>query len=194
MIRWLSLWMLMIGLAGCSTSGTAVQYYLVDPVDQIPVLEQSSLSVQVVDLHLPQYLERFQIASRRDGNRLVFSNGHQWGENLRKNLTRTFAVNLASLLGTVDVGTPANRSSTAPTYRVQLYIISFERNPDNRLQLAVRWQITNPQNEPLATLSAELSSERELTTYADTVGAMATLFGELSRNVAQSIADLEQGS
>ena len=99
-------------LAGCiGGGGNRVRYYLVNPVDVLAMETETSrpLAIEVIDVHLPQYLERFQIVTRDGDNRLRMSDTNQWGENLRKNLMRTLMMNLSGMLSTIDIGTPLNR-------------------------------------------------------------------------------------
>ncbi len=191
---------LLVFLNGCLGGGSApVRYYLVDPVtvDRLQVSAGEPLAVEILDLHLPQYLERFHIAVRTGENRLDFSEQHQWGENLRKNLMRTLARNLSRLLDTVDVATPLNRSSSRPDIRVQVYIEQFERDIDGYVKLSSRWQISDGEsNEPLATRRTDLTAPSAVAAndYGAMVADMRELFGRLSRSIAESIvARLDAG-
>jgi uncharacterized lipoprotein YmbA len=178
-----------MGLLGCSSSGSApIKYYLVDNRPLPPLLTDSELSLEIVDVHIPQYLERYQIAARESASQLVFSESHQWGENLRKNLMRTLAMNLSGLLGTVDVGTPITRTASKPDYRVQVSVIRFERDPQGYVRLTARWQVSSS-GQPIKTNVLDLTSERRSEGFPDTVAAMADLFGDLSTGIAQSIVD-----
>jgi uncharacterized lipoprotein YmbA len=184
---------LLIFLAACSGGGStiATKYYLIDPVeyDALNVTSDKPLAIEIIDVHIPQYLERFHIATRIGENRLKFSETNQWGENLRKNLMRTLSRNLARLLSTQDIGTPLNRSSSLPDYRVQLYIEQFELGIDNKVRLAARWQISATDTmEPLAIYNEEMSgAEVEQDNYEQMVTSMRQLFGELSMKIAESI-------
>jgi uncharacterized lipoprotein YmbA len=184
---------LLIFLAACSGGGStiATKYYLIDPVeyDALNVTSDKPLAIEIIDVHIPQYLERFHIATRIGENRLKFSETNQWGENLRKNLMRTLSRNLSRLLSTQDIGTPLNRSSSLPDYRVQLYIEQFELGIDNKVRLAARWQISATDTmEPLAIYNEEMSgAEVEQDNYEQMVTSMRQLFGELSMKIAESI-------
>jgi len=109
--------MLVLLLAACSGGGNKVptKYYLIDPVESgaLNFTFDKPLAIEIIDVHIPQYLERFHIATRIGVNRLNFSEANQWGENLRKNLMRTLSRNLSILLSTQDIGTPLNRSSSS---------------------------------------------------------------------------------
>ena len=186
-------------LSGCIGGGAAtpVRYYPVDPVEypsaSLKVVRQ--LNLEIINLHIPQYLERFHIATRSNESRLEFSESNQWGENLRKNLLRTMARNMSILLSTIDIGTPLNRSSSLPDYRVQIHIDQFEQGIDNKVKLVARWQLSGgSKSESLGVFSAELQSQQtiEEENYDQMVSAMRQLYGELSERVAETIIAQEK--
>jgi uncharacterized lipoprotein YmbA len=185
--------MLLILLAACAGGGSkiATKYYLIDPVeyDALNFTLDKPLAIEIIDVHIPQYLERFHMATRTGENRLKFSESNQWGENLRKNLMRTLSRNLSRLLSTQDIGTPLNRSSSLPDYRVQIYIEQFELDIDNKVRLAARWQISaTDTQEPLAIYNEEMPGVAiEQDNYEQMVTSMRQLFGELSVKIAESI-------
>ena len=181
-------------MSGCFGTGgekIATKYYLIDPIDSeaLNFRSDQSLAVEIIDIHLPQYLERFHIATRIGENRLNFSESNQWSENLRKNLMRTMSRNLSRLLSTQDIGTPLKRSSSTPDYRVQIYIEQFERDVDLKVKLSARWQISgNESSEPLGIYSQEMASlPTEKGDYDQMVSFMRQLYGELSSKIAESI-------
>lgn len=182
---------LLLLLTACGGGSTAVRYYLIDPVEYpgTETAANTGPAIEILEVHVPQYLERFHIATRRDPNQLYFADTRQWGENLRKNLLRTLATNLSALLGTNDIGTPLNRSMSLPDYRIQVHIEQFERDSDGIVRLVARWQVSGKSNSPLTTLKAELQAQGVSAEddYDAIVADMQTLFGELSRRIAESI-------
>ena len=189
----------MVLLSGCMGGGATnpTRYYLLDPVEYTgdSIKAVRPLKIEIIDLQIPQYLERFQIASRSSENRLEFSDENQWGENLRKNLLRSMARNLSRILSTDDVGTPLNRSSSLPDYRVQIYIEQFEQDVDDSVKLYARWQLSSTAQgtrEPV-TSSIDLQSKTKIEedNYDHMVAIMRELFGELSLRIANSIMEQE---
>lgn len=184
-------------LAGCLGGGTknVVRYYLVDPVTgETPVLnEENQLAIEIIDLHIPQYLHRFQIVTRNGENRLRFSESNQWGENLRKNLMRTLAINLANRLSTLDIGTPLNRSATLPDYRIHVHVGQFELDSNGKVQLSARWQLTNAEEEELGMHYASVQSDARIGEgdYDQIVADMQELFAGLCDQISSSINALE---
>ena len=183
---------MLVLLAGCSSSVDAVRYYLIEAVSVVGATNRGDMSIEIVDLEVPQYLDRLQISSRRPDSQLVFASAHQWGESLRKNLTRALARNLTNLLGTAAIGTPANRLSSLPAYRLTVYIERFERGADGYVHLLVRWQLIHREtSETITNSSNEYISERRIDSpdFAGTVFAMSELLGEFSQTIAQRIEE-----
>jgi len=182
--------------AGCASSSNPIRYYLVDPVDytNVPRTTDDTLVIEILDVHIPQYLERFHIAIREDNKRLHFSASNQWGENLRKNLLRTLARNLAVLLATNDVATPLNRSMSRPDYRLQVHIEQFERDHDGKVKLLARWQLSAADTSTTTTMHrAELIHPAFIAgeDYDHIVASMQSLFGQFSDMVASSVIQAE---
>ncbi len=184
--------------SGCMGGGETkpIHYYLIDPINYTnnSVKAVRDLKLTIIDLHIPQYLDRFHIAKRTNVSQLEFSENNQWGESLRKNLLRTLARNLSFLLSTNDVGTPLNRSLSSPDYSLQIYIEQFELDNDNKVKLVARWQLSGPaRSEPLAVFSAEIEDPQiiEEGNYDQMVSVMRDMFGDLSERIADSIVAQE---
>lgn len=191
-VRYLTLLVLVFIAAGCSSSSEdPTRYYLIEPLIEPGAAtgNSSSLAIAIADLDVPQYLERFQIASRRAENQLVFASSHQWAENLRKNLSRVLANNLSQALGTPDVGTPSNRSASNPDVRVSVYIERFERNANGYVSLNARWQLRR--DKEIITHTSALTSDSRIsaTDFAGTVTQLSRLFGGLSAEIALAIRE-----
>jgi uncharacterized lipoprotein YmbA len=183
-------------ITSCSSSSSSpISYYVIAPVIETPVAASNeSLSLALMDVHIPQYLERFQIATRTGSNRLQLSDANQWGENLRKNLMRTMVRNLTVALGTIDIGTPINQTSSTPDYRVQVFIAQFEQGSDGYVRLAGLWQVTDGKSgKPLAINAFESVSGARLAEgdFPGIVDAMRDLLGEFCVDIANSIVAQE---
>ncbi len=178
-------------LTGCAGGSATIRYFMIDPMDFATAnRKETDLVVEIMDLNIPQYMERFNIVSRGNSNQLYFSEDNQWGDNFRKNLLRTMAQNLSDLLGTNDVGTPINRTLSKADYRLQIHIEQFERNYDGYVTLSARWQVLDNQNQgQVSTHNATLSSNQTyaMDDYENTVFAMKELYGQLSQLIADSI-------
>lgn len=189
MRRMLAVTMTAAVLAACGGGAATTRFFIVDPVDSTPLPGATGAAVEILDLRVPQYLERPRIASRTGANELAFSQFNQWGDNLRKNLARTMARNLSTMLDTVDVSTPYTRSSSSPAYRLLVHIDEFEQAANGHARIVARWQVVDAQGRTLTTEGARLESATPLAPqdHAAVVGELRNLFGELSQRIAESV-------
>jgi uncharacterized lipoprotein YmbA len=180
-------------LTGCSSVvEQPIRYYVINPVEQQAIAldnPSSSLNIRVLDLSIPQYLEHFQIAQRSGEQELTFSDDHQWGENLRKNLIRTLARNLSRQLGSPNVFTPHVRSSSQPDYAITISIDQFEQASDGEVKLSVRYQIFDPSEKKiLVTKVFEQGIENtRRKSFAAMVSTMQTLYNNLCLEISKKL-------
>ncbi len=193
-LRLTGLMLLAVVQAACIGGGEqpAIRYYLLDPVPVESALSESAsgLKLELIDLQIPQYLEHFQIATRKGENELHFSEFHQWGENLRKNLMRTLVRNLSQLLDTDDISTPLNRTASMPELRLQVYIERFDQGSDGHVYLDARWQLSTlqaAQAGEMLRFSSRSETGVEQGDYTAMVKVMQGQYGALCEAIAQSI-------
>lgn len=181
-----------IVLAACAGGGGApTRYYIIGPMEAEPLdNREPPLTVQILALDLPQYLERVQIATQAGPNRMRFSEGNQWSENLRKNLLRTLSRNLSRLLDSPSIGAPGARTAAAPDYRLRVTIEQFERDRAGVVRLAASWQILDASGAgAVRSFQSQLASAQTVSAsdYDAIVAAMQELFGELSLAMAREL-------
>lgn len=191
---------MLIGLiaTGCSSViDQPIRYYVINPVEQQAIAAEtptSSLDIRLLDLRIPQYLEHFQIAKRSGEQELTFSDDHQWGENLRENLIRTLARNLSRQLDSPNVFTPLVRSTSKPDYAITISIDQFEQASDGKVQLSVRYQISDPiQKNILTTRVFERSIENaRRNNFPAMVSTMQTLYNNLCVDISKTLISIER--
>ena len=188
--------------AGCAgTSAPPMRFYVVTalepPAAAAAAAPAPGPGVVVAGVRLPPYLERPQLVTRSGGNQLQLEEFHQWGGNLRKDLTRVLAENLSRLLGSDAVVAAPHTLRLRPDYRVELEVLRFERAEDARVHLTAKWWLLRgADNAPLAGPTSALASEPlpASASFELTVAAMSRVYGELSRAIAQAIAQHAQAA
>lgn len=183
-------------LSGCLTANAPdTKFYVLTPLDHAAALDAGSggagpLSVEVVSLRLPQYLERPQIVTRSSGNRLELAEFHQWGGNLGKDMARILAKNLSRLLGTPNIAMAPHRPIAPPDFRIDLEVMQFEKDYNGLVVLSVQWRLSRGADQKLLEARiTELASQTPMAEkdYERTVSAMSELFGELSKIIGEAI-------
>jgi uncharacterized lipoprotein YmbA len=183
--------------AGCS-SVPQTRFYVVTPLAG-PAAAASAAApgprVVVAAVRLPEYLDRPELVTRSGDNRLQLEEFHQWGGNLAKDLTRVMAENLSLLLGSDAVVAAPHTLRMRPDYRVEIEVLRFERAGDARVHLLAKWWLQRGVDGPsLASPTAALASEPlpQAATFEAAVAAMSVVYGELSRIIAQAIAQQDK--
>ncbi len=190
-LRLLAISSLTMLLGGCISSGGApIRYYLIDPGAMTRVEVGRAPAVEIVDLRLPQYLDRFNIATRSGDGELRFSADHQWAESLRKNLTRVLAENLGNALGTANITAPPRHAGSEVDVRLAVFIEQFEQDTDGSVVLRARWQVSEPKRGETLLITARrfTSPVLAMRDYPAVVAAMREQFAALSQVIAQDIA------
>lgn len=189
MLRTCSLILAATALAACGSP--AINYYVLDVEPGPRIGTTNTLSIEIIDVEVPQYLERFQLLTRTAGNGLLYAEAHQWGEPLKKTLARVLAAHLSEVLGTADVSTPHARLASAPDLRVQVHIDRFERAVSRHIELRARWQVTDAATGAnLETEQARFESAAAIADgdYAGLVDGMQDGFASLAQRIAESVA------
>lgn len=198
--------LLLAGLLGpgcAARSPNVTQFYTLEPLSA-PQPEISRplapttppLSVEVAALRLPQYLERPQIVTRGEGNRLYLSEFNQWGGNLQKDLMRTMALNFSLLLATPNIAITPYHPPIPAAYRVEVEVMRFEQEETGGVTLLAQWHLMKrDQREPLATRITTLTGTPSPAAekYAGTVATMSRLWGSLTTLIAEAIRQDAQG-
>ncbi|MEI6208406.1 MAG: PqiC family protein [Desulfuromonadales bacterium] len=114
-------------LTGCSRS-PRVNFYTMGAAAGAATVtpSQSTPSVYVVNLTLPDLVDRPQLVERINGSRVDILETHRWAEPLKKGILRLLTENLAGQLGSVMVTAYPQNSAVDPDYRVSVDIQRFE--------------------------------------------------------------------
>lgn len=191
-------------LCACVTPGPAPRMYILTPVFETrppaPAMQAARVprpvTVVIKDIRLPLYLDRPQIVTRDEGNRLRISEIEQWGGYLREDMARVLAMNLGRILDGDRVVAAPYHAPTAPDYRVEVDILGFERQPGGRVGLSAQWWISRgmdgaPGIGAKGTFSGEPLADG--VSYDTLVGSMSAVYGALAQAIARDIRSREAG-
>ncbi len=149
-------------------------------------------TIGVGPVSLPAHLDRLQIVSHAQANRVVLSDFHVWAEPLAENVSRVLAENLGILLRSERIlRFPWPRSSRVDT-RLRVDIRRFAAGPDGEVRLHCRWSLDSEDAGPLVSRSSSYSAPATPGDYDSVVESMSLVLEELSREIARQI-DGRQG-
>lgn len=172
-------------LLGACASAPATRFYALAPV-AVPVAAtkiQALPTIVVREVSLPRYLDRPQIVTRTGEHRLRFAEYAHWGGDLREEITRVLAENLARRLSGSAVLPAPTFVAVKPDLAVDVELLRFEAADDGQVHLAARWGIQGGQIREMV-----LSRPRPGTDVdAALVGAMSELLGDLAAAIAPTL-------
>ena len=140
---------LVVLLTGCGASPPSKFYVLTaDPVP--PRAAATGNTVALGRITLPGALDRPQIARRRGGNEIVFSEEERWAGPLDDMMRRVLADDLAARL---PAGVMLVESSARPPpgVTIALDVSRFDADESGTVTLVARWEALGPTGRPLGT-------------------------------------------
>jgi uncharacterized lipoprotein YmbA len=179
-----------LALAGCI--GTPTQpssFYVLSVVEGAPVTTAQPLSLGVGPLSLPEVLDRPQIVTRPDPNRIDLSEYHRWGGELGRDLGRVLAQDLMQRLATDNVVLYPWHGSSRPARGVSIDFFRFDGVPGQSVHLQGSWRLLDTQQDcQLALYRFAIEEPAQGVDYQALVSAMSRGVGRLSDDIARVIA------
>lgn len=186
-------------LAGCIGSPTRPSTFYVLSADAgVPVETREApaapLSVGLGPVELPDVLDRPQIVTRPDPNRVDLAEFDRWGGDLGKDLSRVLAQNLMGRLNTDAVMLYPWSSSRRPDYEVSIQFFRFDGELDKLVELEGVWWLTDTRGgcEPVSR-RFRIAESPPASGYAGLVAAISRGVARLSDEVAAAIAAAAAG-
>ena len=129
--------------AGCATS-PASKFYTVSPVQ---VVEQSSgshpVAIAIDPVTVPELVDRSQIVTRLDANRVSIDEFARWAEPLKKQIPGVLAEDLGRFIPGAIVSTYPQRVDDN-AYRISIDVQVFDSSTNGTVMLAVIWSVRSP--------------------------------------------------
>jgi uncharacterized protein len=130
-------------LAGCAMSPASKFYTL----SAVSVVEQSSNGAQVAiaidPVTVPELVDRSQIVTRLDANRVSIDEFARWAEPLKSQISRVLAADLGQFIPGAMVSTYPQRVDDN-AYRVSVDVQGFDASTNGAVTPAVIWSVRAP--------------------------------------------------
>jgi uncharacterized protein len=194
------LWLAAAALAGChllSPVPDKSRFFLLTPMTASEAASPaaaapatSGLILGLGPIKFPAYLDRTEVVTRVEPNRLVVSENDHWGESLKTNFTRVLSQNLSTLLATQQIVNFPWYSSTHLDYAITIEVTRFEADAQGTAQLSAQWNIENPTTRKVldrgeSNLSAPGASGAEAS-----AAALSQVLGNFSRQLAIAVGQV----
>ena len=186
-----------LNFLGCGTSQPSHFYLLraLSPASASGLSEtkQSSLSIGLGPVTLPEYLDRPQIVTRASAHEVELAEFHKWAEPLQENVANVLQENLSALLSTDRIlGYPWKRPSLLD-YQLSLDVIQFDGTKSQEAVLKVRWTLVGEDGETLLVQKTSHFTEPVGgLDYEDLVEAMSRMLATFSQEIADVIKPISR--
>jgi len=179
-------------LTGCA--GSSTRFYVLTSMPAVSAAPAASpetaVAIGLYPVRLPAYLDRPEIVTRIDANRIQLAEFDQWGEPLQDAVTRILARNLSLLLPAGRVATFPQAFSGATDYAVTVDVVQLDGTLGKECTLIARWALTGKgEKDPKAT-GVFTRNEPAGDSYATLVAAASRLIGALAQDIATGIIRL----
>ena len=162
-------------------------FYTLQSIENVMPLSQTTLSLGVDLLELPEYADRPQIVSVSSVNsELNIDETNRWGEDLDIMLQRVIAGDLRAYL---PKGTIKPRTSLLEQYKyiLNVSVVRFDMIKNNEAYLEALWSIKNGNTFDVIYKSKTTLSMPLKDGYNDYVNAMSEMVSQMCKQIAQKL-------
>jgi uncharacterized lipoprotein YmbA len=192
----------LIILGGCLGKGTQkpTRLYMLQPLassetDTEAGAVDNTFSLRVGPIRLPEYLNRPQIVTRTDENKIQLGVFHHWGEPLENNFAGVLALNMSSLLSTTNIILHPWAKKDEVKYVLTVDVVQFDGEFNGNATLHARWYLTHWDDNNPKVLATKISRYTEPVggeSYDNLVIAESRALEAFSREIAEVIKGLPQ--
>jgi uncharacterized lipoprotein YmbA len=191
------LFFLVLGFIACRSKTPPVEFYTLTPLAQSteatrPATGGEQVAVGVGPLEMPKVINRPQIVSRTDRNKLLLAEFHRWGGSLHDEFLQVLTENISMLLGSNRVVAYPWEDYFTPRFRIFLQVHQFDGRLGENVVLNVTWTVTGPEGRNVLCMQRSILEEPAPgKDYEAFVSAENRALDGLSRKIAREIGALQ---
>lgn len=187
----------LLALAACAGRNAPIRFYMLEPLaGKAPAsLPGEGLPpIGVGPVTMAAYLNRPQIVTRSEHNRLQINETRQWAENLRTAFPRVLVQDLAHLLGSDRVFSFPWRREARIRYQVVVDVDRFDGEQTRTAVLQANWYILDTsKNRIVAKHRTDIREPADGIGVDKLVEAQSRALGQLSRQIADAVRTAVEG-
>ena len=175
-------------------------FYTLSPIADVQARAgapaENEVAIGLGEIVVPDYVDRPQVVVRTGQNTMELAELNSWVEPVRAQITRTIALDLSYLLDTRNVFALPSRLPLRLDYIVEVQVGRFDSDAAGRSVLDARWILydrTGERRLDTGIVTAVEEAAQPLS-YDTRIAAMSETVHQLSRAIAQSIAQRRGGS
>jgi hypothetical protein len=156
--------------------------------------DDEGVGLAIGPIRMREYLNRPQIVTLTQENKIVLHEFHSWGEPLDRNFTVVLGANLANLLSTDRIVFFPWRRRPNFDYQIVLDVMRFDGDLGGEVSLIAHYYIwvageSEGEARRIGTWKSSFSRQTGDDSYKALVATMSELVGDLSREISEKIKD-----
>jgi len=183
-------------LSACGSSPPARFYtlssILIERSVEKTVLSEKNRVIAIGPIEIPEYLDRVEIVTRADNNRLIISEFDLWGGSIKTDISRVLVENIGQLLDGDGLAVIPWKTAMRESHRIPVIINQLDVVPGNNLILKAQWAVLDKDGK------TSLSFREMMTTkpvkgsdYGSIVASMSESLGDLSKSIAENVKSIK---
>ena len=175
------------GVLLVTTSPAAGARPVIGPNTSLPGIVVSAITI-------PELVDRPQIVTRDNANRVIVSEQNLWAESVKSGVARTLATRLGRAMS--DAGQPVQvafypQSSLAdPVLRITVDIVRFDAVPNGEAIVDALWSIRRPSDGMVRTGHTVASAPIDGVDYDAIVGGWNAAVEMVDRDIAATVVEI----
>lgn len=187
---------LLLGPGGCGRS-QPTRFYLLASLQYTGKATRGSrvdgaANIGVAEVTIPAYLDRSQLVTRTEQNRLAVADFDLWAGALQEQITRVLAENLSGILASQRVFPYPWPAASMVKYQVVVNIVRFEGSSEGKVSLKAHWAVLDESDKVIVTRDSNITEQADGTDYTSVVGAQSRALAKLSREIAAAFKTIGQ--
>ena len=179
-----------LSLTGCASSPSETYYTLSAGAavnGAIPTASESGYSIAVGPITLPEVVDRPQFVLRSGPNQVTVVELHRWAGQLRNEISRVIADNLAADLNVKRVAAYPQSAGDNADYRVLVDIQRFDSTLGESVTIDALWTVKRVSDGILRTGRSTAKESSGGGTYDAVVAAHSRALATISHEIADAI-------
>lgn len=179
----------LVPIGACGTT-KPVRYYTLSTTTAPPALRQAPVGdklIGVTRFTVPAYLDRPQIVTRGEGNRLILADFDRWAEPLTEGCARILAEELSALLPTYQVRHRGWLDQSLLDISIAVEVLRFERIAGGGLTLSAQWSVQRKGEQNGRANRGDYAIPTSDTSYDAVAQAMSQVLGQMAKDMASAV-------
>ena len=182
-----------VSLIGCASSPSETYYTLSAGAavnGSTSATSKSAYSIAVGPITLPEVVDRPQMVLRAGPNQVSIVELHRWAGQLRNEVSRVIADNLAADLNVKWVAAYPQSAGDHADYHVLVDIQRFDSTMGESVAIDALWTVKRASDGALRTARSTALESSSGGTYEAMVAAHSRALATISREIAEAIRSL----